>query len=144
MFMRTKKNVKGGQKFNGVEVVSIITWCWNFEKEHYCSRDPHAPVSSERDEWEGGWVRVFSRRSLHTWGEYSPLHNTAHSTSNPRNLFFFTYFFCYYQCLQKYFSNWLCPSANSQWLMQHKSRNSKGKAAAVKILFHPRIFSFPL
>ena len=53
MFLRTKKHVK-------------IQWCrsgfyhhamlkvWT-EKEHYCSRDPQEPGSSERDEWEGGW-----------------------------------------------------------------------------------------
>ena len=52
----------------------------------------HLSVTSER---VGGWggVHVFSRRSLHTWGEYSLLHDTAHSTSNPRNLFFLYLFF---------------------------------------------------
>ena len=56
-----------------------------------------APVSSERDEWEGGWVGGVGTSVLatlvHSWEEYSLLHGIAHSTSNPRNLFFLYLFF---------------------------------------------------
>ena len=104
LLRRPKKMWKGGKNQwcrGGFYHHSMLKF-WA-DKEHFCSRDPQAPVSSERDEWKGGWVgcvHAFSRRSLHTWGEYSLLHDTAHSISHPRNLFFL-YLFFLLSCLEK-------------------------------------------
>ena len=103
MLLRTKKNVKGGQKFNGVEVVSIITWCWSFGTLLF-SRSRHRfhlSVTSERVGGLVGWVRVFSQRS------FIPGKNIHSSMALLTALlthgicFFFTYFSFYYQCLEK-------------------------------------------
>ena len=93
MFLRTKNVKIQCCRSSFYHHAMLKFWA---DKEHYCSRDTQAPLSSERDELEGGWggcVHVFSRRSLHTWREYSLLHDTAHSTPNPRNLFFLYLFF---------------------------------------------------
>ena len=109
--LEKKNNCEKRRKINGVEVVCIITRCWScgLVKTLMLSRSPVLIWAWRVSGWVrvclcvwGGGVRVFSPRSLHTWGEYSPLSDTAHTTSNPRIFFFLYLIFSPYQRLERF------------------------------------------
>ena len=104
MFMRKKKNVKGGQKFNGVEVVSIITWCWSFGTLLF-SRSPGTGfIWAWRVRgwvgWWGGYECSRNARSIPGKNIHSSM-TLLTALLTHGICFFFTYFSFYYQCLEK-------------------------------------------
>ena len=115
MFLRTKTNVKGGQKFNRVEVGSIITRCSSFiELKKITARSPrfHVSVTSER---VGGWVECVGTCVLATLASYIHSSITLLTALLTHGIcFFFTCFSFYYQCLEKIIFVLTVPCANLQ------------------------------